>query len=304
MKLFTQNTDSLLTVDDYDPFVKLNCFADDGSGDASSEESSTDEGDSEDDGGDDDGDSGESSSSQGKKDQAIPKKRFDQVNNALREFKSLGLTPADIRKAVDGYNSLLSNLRDQESQKTDGDRQAPKITGVKREKLLSDLEDLIPGITKISSIMDRVQGVEQHATVTGEAARRQVLSDAVSRIPELLGDSKFDISDKNFVKQVEVQISNAIRSDPSALNRLLSGDLSIVDEVFGHFNKTFYSKYAGAKKLAPKKDLPTLLREAEGQSSGGKDKKEPVNEREKASAAKREENQAFYDLYHEIANNK
>ena len=297
MKLFTQNTDTLLEVT---PFTGLSYFADSGSDDAGSDDSGSEEGESDEVGGEEEVD--ESTSSQGKKDQAIPKKRFDQVNNALREFKSLGLSPADIRKAVEGYNSLLSNLQEQDSQKTGSARPTPKITGAKREQLLSDLEDLIPGITKLGSIIDRVDGVEQHATITGEAARRQVLSDAVLRIPELLSDNKFDATDKAFVKQIEVQISHAIRSDPAALKRLMSGDLSIVDEVFSHFNKTFYSKYLGSKKIVVKKDLTTLLRESEGQSSGGKDKKEPVGEREKANAAKRDEDKAFFDLYQDLAN--
>ncbi len=303
MKLFTQNIDGLL--EDFTPSVKLACFADEGSEDAGdSDDTSTEEGESEEEGGDDE-DTDESSASQGKKGQVIPKKRFDQVNSALREFKALGLSPADIRKAVNGYNSLLSNLNEQgEQTKTGSGRPASKITGEKRERILADLEEVIPGISKIGEVIERLGGVEQHATTTGEAARRQVLSDAISRIPELLGENRFDISDKGFVKQIEVQISNAIRSDPAALQRLLSGDLSIVDEVFGHFNKNLFSKYMGSKKVAPKRDLPALMREAEGQSSGGKGKKEPVGEREKASAAKREEDKAFFDLYHDIAGNK
>jgi hypothetical protein len=234
----------------------------------------------------------------------VPYKRFQKRHQLAKEYESLGLSPEDMRNVLRNYQELLNEINKAQLQKDEGTATPKKarISAEKRQQLIEDLEELIPGISKIGVIASKLQALDGDVQDTKVAGYARTLQRAADRIPELLADAHFDIGDKRFVKEVERQVASIVGTDKSLMQRLQRGDLSVVDEVFESVNKNFLSKYLSHMRRKPKIDLPSLLKEAEGKSSGRRREGGDADEspREKKMRLKRQEDREFYELYKEL----
>jgi len=248
----------------------------------------------------------EEGSDEGKSKQSkyVPYKRFQKRHQLAKEYESLGLSPSDMRNVLRNYQELLNEINKAQLQKDDGTATPKKarISAEKRQLLIQDLEELIPGIIQVGVLAKKLQALDGDVQETREAGFARTLQRAVNRIPELLADAQFDIGDKRFVKEVERQVASVVGADPSLMGRLQRGDLSVVDEVFESVNKNFLSKYLSHMRRKPKIDLPSLLKEAEGKSSGRRREggDEDESPREKKMRLKKQEDREFYELYKEL----
>jgi hypothetical protein len=162
-------------------------------------------------------------------DARIPKQRFDQVNNALREFKELGLSPGDIREMVGEYRALVERMD------TPAAASAPqgKIDEARRKELREGLLEVMPELGKLGGLFDEVEQTK----VTATTAQRQQLEAMNTRSSDLcqslFAEHGFDVAkQQKLYDRLETGIANEIYADTEKRLRFFRGDLDVVRETF------------------------------------------------------------------------
>lgn len=298
--LFTTNFDAILSDNTFDPFKRLSCFEGEEDSGQDLGGTSEDETDTSDDDQDDEADGGsEDKKPVIKKD--IPKARFDKVNKEYRKYKDLGFSPDEVREMALAYNQLLHQQKASKQGSEQGTRKTPNFTSEQRAQYLERLEEVIPGISKISRLLDRVDGLETDVDATKQDTWARNMQRASDRVSTLLKDANYDTKDKKFVEQVEVQVAALVQSDPKLMAMIQKGDLKAVDLAFKGFAKDFLNVFATGKKLAPKLNIPKMMKESEGLSSKKTEiKEEDLSPRERANREKKKDEREFYELYKQL----
>lgn len=184
-------------------------------------------------------------------DHRIPKQRFDEVNNALREFKEIGLSPGDIREMAAEYRALV--------EKSLSEPVKPgKIDEARRKELRDGLLEVMPELAHIPGLLDTVTKTK----LTADTAEHQQLAQMNERASDLCG-TLFEASGFSrdthpaLYTKMEHVIANDIYTNPEKAKRFYRGDLKVVRETFQEYADDILAHVVKPAK-PPTKDLSYL----------------------------------------------
>lgn len=192
-------------------------------------------------------DDGDGSGKLGKeRSENIPRKRFDKVNQRLKEFRDLGMSPAEARAKLaklQEYEKLEAQVRaDEEAKRKEATRDAKR--DAMDEAILDAIERKFPGFkaNTARAARDRELFIERHNADAGEEIKR------------LATEAGLALSDRELKR-----LKNAIRDDINDNDELLDGfwspqrTKSTIEKVFKVVANELYGpalQAAGAGKLA------------------------------------------------------
>jgi hypothetical protein len=188
----------------------------------------------------------------------IPKSRFDEVNNMLKQFKALG-SPAEIRQALERLRWLEQNpgkrFSDQE------------VEQIERELLQ------VPRFAKAISAADRMEAYLQRQS-------KAYISEGNRRTEKFLTDLGREVNDKNVVALTNA-LSGIISSDEALMERFLGFDPTVFDDAFKVFKTGLFGdmkNIPGASVQAKKQ--PAKTKPAPAGGAAPKEPKKDLTERE------------------------
>lgn len=184
----------------------------------------------------------------------IPKHRFDQVNNELKAFKELGLSPTEIVEMAAEYRNLVEN---QLAKKEEGKKES-KIDETRRRELREGLLEIAPELAQIPGLLDEVKKTKITAD-TAELQQLEAINEKASNLcQDMFEAAGFDL-EKNakLYDRLERMIANEIYTDKDLTHRFYRGDMKVVRELFKQYEEDVLAHVVKPAKPSTK-DLPYL----------------------------------------------
>ena len=237
------------------------------------------------------------------KEQAVPYKRFKEVNDGLAEFKKLGLDPSEIAQELRDYRELVVALKE-ETTKGDSapkDSKKSKLSAEKQAEIKEEMEMLFPGLSKLQETEQKASIAHDAADATSRAHISSLQNKASQLTTQLVTDNGYA---KEAAAEIETLVANRVYGDAKLQRKFLSGDMSVVQEAFDEINESFLSKHLIRAPKSNKKDIPSLLSGNKGLSVDGT-KDDGLTEEKLAKMNHQERKRAIgkdaFDFYNTLA---
>jgi len=150
-----------------------------------------------------------------KGEQMIPKSRFDEINNALRQFKALGLDVAGIQKMQQRVKFMEENP---------GKRYTDK-----------EIHDIESELSQVPGIAAAIQSAQRYNAFM-ERQNRNYTSEGTRQTEGFLKEMGREVNDKTRAALTNA-ICGIIQSDPDLMDRFLGHDSSVFKEAFKSFKE-------------------------------------------------------------------
>ena len=227
-------------------------------------------------------DAGDESS---KKSQSVPYERFAEVNEALKAYKQFG-DPAEILDLVKDYTRLVEEKA--ASKEKPSSSKDSRIPADKRAQILADLEEVLPGVSRIPELLEKVGKVEESTKELSATQVARLQAQASELVKRLVSDEGYD---PKISRRVEELVATEVYSDRKLSRAFYSGDLSAVEKAFAAVKSDFLDTHvAKPLKADHKAKVPGMMQS--GRSSTEKEAP-PLSEAELKKLSPQEQRKAI-----------